>query len=184
MKRRDFSRTAFVLLSLTLIAVLAFSLGGCRRRKKRAVQEEESTGLATVVHVADPRSAVQLVRGFHSVEANAWRWTMARFAVILHPPKDAARKGATLELKFSLPEIVVQKLGKMTVAATVNGLALASQSYDKPGEYTYSADVAPSALVGDAVTVDFTVDKALPPTDQDLRELALIVSTIGFQPKQ
>lgn len=136
-----------------------------------------------MVHVADPRAAVQLLRGFHAVEDNAWRWTMSKFAVSLRPPAGAAQKGGTLEFKFSIPEVVMTRLKSMTVSANVNGYAAAPESYTKPGECTYTRDIPASALAGDAVTVEFTVDKSLPPSAQDQRELALVALSIGFQAK-
>jgi hypothetical protein len=51
------------------------------------------------------------------------------------------------------------------------------------GDYTYSRDVPPELLTGDAVTVEFTLDKALPPNPSDQRELGVIVQMVGLEPK-
>jgi hypothetical protein len=171
-------------LPLCLIGLLAFAPAGCKRKKKRQVAvEEEQVGLMTMVHAADTRAAVQLVRGFHSIESNSWRWTAGAFTVTLKPPAGAAQKGATLQLKFVVPEVIANKLGPVTLSASVNGTKLAPETYSKTGEYTYSRDVPASALTGDAVNVDFTLDKFMPASDQDQRDLGVIMTMVGFEAK-
>jgi hypothetical protein len=102
---------------------------------------------------------------------------------VLRPPPGAAQNGAKLELSFTLHDAVVSKLGPVTVSATVNGTPVAAETFSAPGDFTYSHEVPPSALGSDVVTVEFSTDKALPPTDKDKRELALIVKTIGLVAK-
>jgi hypothetical protein len=163
--------------ALLLLAFVSFGSVGCRRKKKIKARED---GLASMVNVADPADSAQLVRGFSNVEADAWRWSTSKFAVVLRPPAGAAQNGAKLEMVFTLNETVVKKLGPMTINASVNGTALPPQTFNAAGDYTYSQPVPASALGSDVVTVDFTTDKALAPTEQDKRELALIVKTIGL----
>jgi hypothetical protein len=158
-----------------LLAFVIFG-SGCRRKKKVKARED---GLASVVNVADPADSAQLVRGFSNVEADAWRWTTSKFSVVLRPPAGAAQNGANLEMKFTLHE----KLGPVTVNAIVNGTPLAAETFSQPGDLTYSHEVPASALGSDVVTVEFSTDKALAPTAQDKRELALIVKTIGLVSK-
>jgi hypothetical protein len=164
--------------------MLALAPVGCKRKKKRGrVVEDEPTGLATMVHAADPRAAVQLVKGFHSVEQNAWRWTAGSFSATLKPPAGGAQKGATLQLKFVVADAVIDKLKSMTLSAAVNGVKLDPETYTKAGEYTYSRDVPAAALQGEAVTVDFTLDKFLPASAQDARDLGVIMTMVGFEAK-
>src|SRR5947209_9176076 len=83
-----------------VVPALILTIGGCKRKKRpQAGSEEPVTGLATVLNTADPRVAPQLIRGFHTVEGNAWRWTAGEFAVMLKPPAGADQKGATLDRK-------------------------------------------------------------------------------------
>jgi hypothetical protein len=165
--------------AFVLLAFVAFG-SGCRRKKKVKARED---GMASVVNVADPADSAQLVRGFSSVEADAWRWSTSRFSVVLRPPEGAAQNGARLELTFTLHDAIA-KLGPVTVSATVNGTAVAPETFSQAGDFTYSHDVPASALGLDVVTVEFSTDKRLGPTDQDKRELALIVKTIGLVAKQ
>jgi hypothetical protein len=167
---------------MAAVALLMFVMlapAGCRRKKKGRTRED---GLASVINVADPADSAQLVRGFSAVEADAWRWSTSKFAVVLRPPAGAAQNGAKLELRFTLAD-AVSKLGPVTVSATVNGTAVDPETFSQAGDFTYSHDVPASALGSDVVTVEFSTDKALPPNEKDKRELALIVKTMGLVPK-
>ncbi len=166
--------------AVALLVFVAMVPAGCRRKKKGRTRED---GLASVINVADPSDSAQLVRGFSAVEADAWRWSASKFSVVLRPPAGAAQNGANLELRFTLHEAVVNKLGPVTVSAKVNGTPVASETFSQPGDQVYSHEVPASALGSDVVTVEFSTDKALEPTDKDKRELALIVKTIGLVPK-
>ncbi len=171
-----------LLVSVLLCVVL---VGGCKRAKKTRVEATDEAGptLASVVNMADARASVQLLKGFHDVEGNAWRWTMGKFSVTLRPPLNASQKGATLVVKMSIPEAIMGQVKSTTLTANVNGAAIAGETYTKAGEYTYSRDVPASALSADAVTVDFALDKFLPPGVADQRELGVVVSSIGFEAK-
>lgn len=101
----------------------------------------------------------------------------------LRPVKGSDTKGAKLELKFVIPEVMFNRVGAMTVDAKANGLDLGSETFSKAGDATYTRDVSPVVLAGDATTFDFSVDKGLPPSEQDPRELAVIVTSVGLLPK-
>jgi hypothetical protein len=173
------------LILVVAVAAVAVGTGACKRRDKLLVQatEEESQGLASVVHVADPRMAPQLVSGFYDVEGSAWRWTKSKFAVTLRPPAGSAQKGAGLEMKFNLPEPVTAKVGAVTVRANVGGTDLPPETFSKPGDCVYAQDVPGAVLNSNAVRVQFTLDKFLPPGGAEKRELGVIVTTVGFEAK-
>ena len=172
---------------IPVVAALVLALlPACNRRREKVkveLTDETPSQLASIVHVADPRASVQLIKGFHDVEQNAWRWTMAKFAVTLRPPRNAAQSGATLQLKFSIPDPVIERLKSITLSANVNGTPVAGETYAKPGEYVYSRDVPATALSGEAVTVDFLLDKVLAPGSVDQRELGIVVSSVGLEAK-
>src|SRR5256885_1440371 len=122
--------TGVLLLAVCLLP------GGCKRRdKKIRVQQtdEDSATLASVIHMGDPKATPQLLKGFYNIESNAWRWSMGKFAVALRPPRDASIKGATLHLKFVLPEAVLSKIKTTSISASVNGTGLAPETYTQAG---------------------------------------------------
>ena len=182
------------LKSLTILLVGASRViapTACKRRKRPPPRESVSQAdlathserVASMIQVADPRTKLHLTKGFHDVEHDAWRWTEGSFSAAVRPPMGAGQKGALLVLKFAIPDLVIQKLKSIRLSASVNGLALPPQEYTKPGDYTYSRDVPPAALAAPAVSVDFTLDKVLPPTPVDGRALGVVVSAIGFEAK-
>jgi hypothetical protein len=65
----------------------------------------------------------------------------------------------------------------------VNGTAIDPETFSQAGDCVYVHDVPAQALVADVVTVEFSTDKAIAPSDQDKRELALIVRSIGLVAK-
>lgn len=132
-----------------------------------------------MVQVADPKNTAQLLKGWHAVEQGSWRWTEKQFSVALKPP--AAGRPATLQLKFSLPDALLQRLHSITLSASVNGVALPSETYTQPGAHVYAQSVPANALAGPAVQVDFSLDKALGPDDNDRRELGVVVSSVGLE---
>jgi len=155
----------------------------CKRRERPAglLTEEENPRLASIVHVSDPRTASQLLAGFHAIEQNAWRWTQGRFAVMLRTPRKAAERGATLWLKFVVPEAVIQKLNTVSLSAYVGGAALPPESYTQSGEFTYSRELPARVLAAENVRADFSLDKSVPPSGLDQRELGVIVTAVGLE---
>jgi hypothetical protein len=173
-----------------LLALVVLDLAACKHKpsSSAAGADVKVTGAPaarnlvelSVVKMGDPAAEPQLVRGFYGVESGTWRWTASKFAVKLRPPEGSAQTGATLQLQFSLPDVIVNKVGPVTLSAIVNGTALASQTYSKSGEYLYSAAVPGAALSAATVTAEFTTNKAMPPANGDQRELALVAVSVGL----
>ena len=157
----------------------------CKRKDNVSVAktEEQGASLASVVHVADPNTASQLISGFHDLEQNQWRWTMGKFAVSLRPPSNAAQRGATLQLKLSVAEPIIKKFQAVALSAKIGATALPPESYTQAGEFVYTRDIAPELLTGNSVLVEFALDKFAQPGEFDGRELGLIVTSAGLEPK-
>ena len=172
-------------IPLVAIAIAALATAPACRRNRITGETDEGvdTRLASVVAVADPHTASQLLNGFYGVENNAWRWTKGRFAVVLRPPRTAPQKGATLRLHLTIPDPSIALLKSVAVSASVNGTALPPETYTRAGSYVYSRDVPSTALAGGGARVEFALDKTLPPTPNDHRELGVVVSTVGFEAK-
>jgi hypothetical protein len=167
-----------------LIAALLIAAPACKRDKVRHVDTvEEAPRLASSVQMGDRTMAKQLASGFYDIESDAWRWTMQKFAVNLHPPARSSQQGAVLELHLTVPPPTIQKLGSITLSATVGGTALDPETYSKAGEYLYKRDVPANLLTGDAVRIDFQLDKAMPPGDVDKRELGVVASSVALVAK-
>ncbi|MBL8217894.1 MAG: hypothetical protein JNL62_01625 [Bryobacterales bacterium] len=169
---------------LTGLALLLL-LAACKTPERVRVTHtmDSEPGLKPIVHVADPQTAQQLVRGFHALEGNAWRWTKGSFAVTLKPPRGADKEGAYLVVRLSVAESTIQHLGSVKLTATVNGTALEGETYTKNGDYMYKRDVPGAALTGDAVTVEFALDKFLEAGKVEGRELGIIVAMVGLESK-
>ena len=173
---------SFSSLILLASAVVTLSAGGCKRSRPNAETTiEEGPQLQTMVQVGDPKASAQLVKGWHDVEQGSWRWTMGKFSVMLSPPPRAAERGANLVLRLVVPEPVAQKLAPIKLSASVDGVALPEETITKSGEAVYSREVPARALAKGVVTVDFSLDKSLPPSDADRRELGVVVTTVGFE---
>ncbi len=172
-----------MVVAVTLAALTG--LAGCKKDKK-AIQyvDEGGSQLASAVNVADPKTAIQLLRGFHDVENNAWRWTGPKFAVALRPPKDTGADGAKLFLEYAVPDLFIQKVPKTTLSILVNGKALEPEVIAKAGGSRLERPVPAELLKGDVINIDFSLDKYLTAGQVDQRELGLIVSIVGLQSPQ
>lgn len=165
-------------------ALLAGGAEGCKRKRRvAAVDQEPETGLRSMVHTADPRVQAQLVKGFHEIEQNAWRWTAGTFTATLRPPATSAQKGASLVVQLTLPDAVLARTKSMTLSANINGTAIPGETFTTAGNHTYRKDVPASALAGEAVTVDFSLDRFIKAGELELRELGIIALAIGLEAK-
>jgi len=177
-------RAAVPFLLAVVMAGSTLGSAGCKRKKKAQTSAPEPAAvLLSVANVADPAAAVQLASGFFELESNTWRWTAGKFTAILRPPDGAAERGARLELHFNLPGVIVDRIGPVTVSATLGALSLAPERYAQAGDYVYTRDVDGAPLRSSAVAIHFATDKALPPTGADSRELALVVTSVGLVTK-
>lgn len=175
---------------LWLAAALSFP-AGCRRDTPPAAPQaaaqapaqaaEQPPSLASAVHMGDPRSAGQLVSGFYGIENGAWRWTGRQFTVELGTPYGAAQKGAALELKMSIPAVVIQKSKSVTLAASADGTPLPPETYTSPGQYTYSRPLPPALFSHDSLKVTFTLDKTISAGSGDVRELGVVAASVGLK---
>jgi hypothetical protein len=172
-------------LIVVLLAALAFSPLGCKRPRSAPASAgaDGTTELASTIHMGDPKAAEQLIAGFHQVEEKTWRWTAREFSLVLRPPRGAAELGAALQVQITVPPVVIEKLTNIRLSASIGGTVLTPQTYTKPGEYVYQADVPAALLKGGAVKVEFTLDKAIPSGAADERELGIIVTSAGLKLK-
>ena len=170
------------MLALVLAAPMLLSIG-CKRKRKWATPEPlADLAFPTSINFGSAHSGAQFLTGFYPLEGS-WRWTKKDFSVVLGRPSSAPEKGAAIVLALNTPDALIQKLRSITLYASVNGLTLAPETYTKPGDYTYVRDLPPSSFTGEKVSVDFHLDKALPPSSSDYRELGIVVSAVRFKSK-
>jgi hypothetical protein len=173
--------TAWV-LAATLVVT-----GACRGKHSRTtVENEEPEGgprIASSLKMSDPAAPQQLLKGFYGLEGGAWRWTAKNFSAMLRPPLASAQRGATLTFSITVPPVVIEKTSGVTLTASSGSTKLKSETYSKPGSYTFTADVPPDLLVKEAITLDFSLDKSISPGPTDSRELGIIATAIGLESK-
>jgi len=174
--------------SAVALAVLQVSCGGGSGTQSASLPPEKkaiesAAALPSTVAAGDPAQAGQLVSGFHAIENNSWRWTARQFAVSLGTPAGAARSGATLELKLTVPPPTIEKLQSLTLSASIAGKDLGPETYSRPGPYVYRRDVPAGQLGSSPVKVEFQLDKAMQPGGADVRELGVVVSSIALLAK-
>ena len=167
----DLRFTRYAAILTTVAVALTF---GCRHKQK---------GLSSMVNMADPSTATQLVSGFHAVESGAWRWTMRKFSVVLKPPLGSEQTGATLRFRLFISDDQINRLGPITLSADVDGHQLEPQTFSKSGDYAYSRPVPAEALKAPSVKVSFSLDKDREPDNVDSRQLGVVASLIGLQPR-
>ena len=130
---------------------------------------------ATVIDVADPGSARQLVSGFHQVERD-YRWTAGRFEVLLKPPRHASQSGARLIMELYVADELIAKNRDTTLDCSIDGAALAPERYVTAGSQRLVRDTPP--LVSNPATLRCALSHPLPPGPVDNRELGIVVSKI------
>jgi hypothetical protein len=100
-----------------LLLAIALASAACKK------QNAEATHMQSMLSMSDAKIEPQLVKGFHGIEAGAWRWTEKQFTVVLRPPFGAGQKGAKLSVNLTAPQAV-------SLSATAAGGAFAAGTYD------------------------------------------------------
>ncbi len=176
-------RISIAVLFSIAIAGTAWLAVSCRPSETPPVTEstpETVTELKSTVTMGDSEAAAQLLNGFYDVEGGSWRWTMSHFSVILAVPEGAAGKETELVMQFTIPQAVIDKLGPITLSAQAGEVTLPPETYTQAGDCVYQRNLPATAVTGEAVTITFSLDKFLPPSGTDQRELGVIVTSIGL----
>lgn len=154
----------------------------CRGKHQKVYIEDDEPDESLPVsafHMGDPAASRQLVGGFYTLEAKTWRWTARDFVISFRTPPEATHRGATLSFEFMVPDVVIQKLSGIRLAAAVRGKEIGSERYTAQGSYAFKAEI-PGELCGEAQTVvDFHLDKALPASGYG-RELGVIATAAAL----
>jgi hypothetical protein len=167
----------------TLSIAFFLLLTGCRRQDAIPIEKAVKSGaeLNSVVYTGDANSAPQLISGFYNIEEFSWRWTARRFSVVLRPPGGVSGSDANLSVELTIPEAEMAKIGSLALNAAIGSTFFAPETYIKPGSYTYAREIPASLLNKAEVRIDFRLDKAMEPGGSDIRELGVIVKSIGLE---
>jgi hypothetical protein len=167
-----------------LSLLLAAAACGPPRVEGIATIEEQDAPLLSAVRAGDPDVEPQFALGFYSAERDGWRWTRGRFSIVLLAPPDAAKQGAVVELTFAVPQVVLDRLGPVTVSAAVGGVALSPETRDTPALRAYRRAAPPQAFSKREVLVEFALNKVLKPFTYpgEDRELGVAVHGAALLP--
>lgn len=133
-----------------------------------AVQIVERVPVLSFLPMNAPEAAFQIASGTYGLEGS-WRWTARRVVVLLKRPPEPLPLKATFR--------IVDQSPVRHASLSMDGRAVAEQSFPGPGLFTLATPVLRPA--GESVVVILTFDRAFS-TPQDARELAVILTEIGF----
>ena len=153
-----------------LIMVPALLAPACHRHEQSS----------SVIAMSDQTSAKQLISGFYGLEGegNSWRWTARRFTASLKPPEGAATRGARLVVHLFVPDSQIEVTGPLTLDASIDNKPLAPETFSKGGSYEYVRTLPAAVLDTNILPVEFCLDKAHRASEDDPRELGIVVSKL------
>jgi hypothetical protein len=167
--------------SAFLLALAGIALSGCGRQAMMEPDQKEpaDAGQFSYFQTADPQAARQLVDGFYAPE-NFGRWTKPKFSVMLAVPHDPPLEYPALLVKLFIPDNEIAQLKSMTLSSSVNGAALAPETFTAAGGHVYARTIPATAIREGQVRADFTLDKWMPGKTQDSRDLGIVVTVVGL----
>jgi hypothetical protein len=169
-----------------LLVLLALA-AGCSSRS--AVPSGDATATPTpapetaldfsYISAGDLRARPQLLSGWYDIEEGAWRWIGKDAEAVLAVPRQAPLE---FELQLFFPPGHMNKAGgPVTVSVLLDGRLFAEQAYSQPGAYTMAQPAPAGLLASPSVKVSIRLDRAVPPTAADERELGAVVRSFGFR---
>ncbi len=128
--------------------------------------------------MGDIRCKPQLLSGWYPIEDGAWRWMAGQAEAVLRTP-------AGVPLRFNMqlyfpPNHMQRAGGPVTVSIKINGKPLTEETYSQPGEHRFSQAVLPDLPTFPASKVSIRLNRTMPPSDSDQRELGAVVLGLGF----
>lgn len=149
---------------------------GCRRLPPEPV---------STLNVGDPSVAKQLLYGFYEISDNRWRWTAPLCVVALKPPVFAVADGipsprVQLIVNLYFPQPEIDQLGPITLTAGNVCGEFGRCTYKQGGTHVFVADVPRSVLCTNLLPVTLSLDKHLPPSRSDSRDLGMVMNSISL----
>jgi tRNA (mo5U34)-methyltransferase len=116
---------------------------------------------------------VELLEGWHELEAAGWRWTRRSFSFRCEP-----RESCALRISLHLPQSILSSLGPVTLHAWLDGADAGTLFMQKADDFFYRIPIADRKA---SCIVSIELDKSTAPSAADRRELGLIVSSVEFE---
>lgn len=130
------------------------------------------------IATADLRAAVQLGPGWYQIEEGAWRWMGREATVYLRRPPGG---NPLFEARLYVPPNLLKTVGPTSLEILLNGGLLTREKISQPGEYVIRHSVSAEQLGGEIIRVDLKLDRAMPPSEVDKRELGAVVTALGLR---
>ncbi|MGE5569843.1 MAG: hypothetical protein ACM3S5_12470 [Rhodospirillales bacterium] len=128
--------------------------------------------------LGDIRSRPQLLSGWHAIEDGGWRWMAQEATAVLRVPADPP---ATFELQLYFPPDYIERAGgPATVSVLIDGRPFAQETYNQPGGYRLVRPVPDGLLTPPESRMEIRLNRVIPPTGADRRELGAVVQEFGF----
>lgn len=159
------------------IYATSFLLAGCHKQRAWPASE---------LKVADLKARRQLISGFYEVD-NTWRWCAPVFSVALNPPDSYGERPpvpAKLSVDLYFPQLEIDELGPITLTAFTDGRVLGRTTYEKGGTHLFTATVPAEVLRTNMLPVVFSLDKFIPASKADPRNLGAVVNSISLKSEQ
>lgn len=153
------------------------SLAGTSERYRlyRVEPGETQRAYAGVADLAAGAATPLRLEGFYELENGTFRWTKRNFAVTFAKRDSSGGGVSRLILKVYVPDSTIQKLGPIRLTARLGDHVLVPATYRAVGTYTFERELQTEWLSANASRFEFSLDKSLPPTPADRRELGIIV---------
>jgi hypothetical protein len=147
---------------------------------QRVLPQGAEAGIPMFVRVSEPNVEKHVVQDVLSDQpGSAWRWTNAhpRLKVLL----DGELAGAEFVVEFTVPDVVLKKVGPLGIKFVVNDRVVGSGRYAREGKQEFRTPVTPEMLTNrDQAVFGFDVDPVY--VADDGVKLAVLLEAIGFRP--
>jgi hypothetical protein len=138
----------------------------------------EATLEARILRMNDPHLEHRMVADIAGGDAAAqWRWTNQRPRLKMRVEPEAW----VFHAGFTVPAVVLNRVGPITLTFVVNERAIGEQRYTKDGHYDFETPVGGDVIgLADPVVFGFDVDPVFI-AEGDGAKLGVLLETIGFR---
>ncbi len=130
------------------------------------------------LHLGDLRARHQLLGRWYPIEDGSWRWMSKEAQAVLRTPEESP---VSFELRLYFPENHMKRVGgSVAVSVLLENELLVEKTYRAAGAYTIRQPVPAGSLPHPVTRITIRLDRAVPPTGEEQRELGAVVLGFGF----